>query len=1091
MSFFDKYLASRSIRSHVVLISSSAMIPGIVVMVLLSWNLFQDKLSHVEAQTQSLAQIAVLKHQDAIGQSHTLLDTLARFPLLATDDTELIRNLFLKIVRENAQYEYLCLARPDGLLMASTLPSRASVGFVDQDQFRSALNTKTFSVGHTAVSDVTGLPVLPFAAPIMGDSGDVHAVLLFGLRFEQYEAFLSSLSAPLQTRFVLIDSEGTRLFRVPPDKRTPFGGKISDSVRAMLLNNDLQIQTFRAFDPMGEAVTYTYRPLVDAQGNNGGLGILVGVPTPSFIEQIWPLLWRLLVAFALVALGVLAVAIFMSKRVFMAGLVALERQLALIKGHKRLEGVHIPPSCREIVVLANAFNQLLKELQKDELQRSIDEQLVRNTALRYRTLLEASTDAIHILDGGGNLVECSGSFLEMLGYSSEEALRLNVRDWDVQINIDEKLEQFNHLGSEHFTFETSHRCKDGRILNVEVKIRRVFIDGADFTYASARDITQRKIIEEALQESVNNFRAFFETMTDLIWVGTAEGRILFTNQAVTDKLGFTLADLSGMHLLDVHPEDKRQEAETIFGEMFAGTRDVCPLPLVAKNGTLLPVETRIWFGTWDGKQCVFGISKDLTIEQDARQRFERLFHNNPALMAVTDFPERRFVDVNDALVRTTGYRREELLGHTAEELGLIINGSRQKLAAEQLVAQGRFSNLSLQVRCKDGSVREGLFSGEIICSQGQNYALTVMVDVTERVRAEAMLRASEERLDLALQATKAGLWDWNILDGGVIANERFSEMLGYTPEELAPIRIETWMRLCHPDDLPAARLQLDQHFARQRDHYTYDFRMRHKDGRWLWIRSRGCCVVWTEDGRAARMVGTHVDISAQVHDMMLREEMERIIRHDMRSPASSAISVARMLAHSLALSPEDRDLARLLERSGQQLLDMLNQSLDLYKIETGEYAFSAESVDVLAMTRELAATMTIQREHLGKRVDILVERELSDSSITVRGSTFLLRMALQNLLQNALEASSQFAPVVVEILFGSEIRIIIRNAGVVPAEVRTRFFEKYVTSGKHKGTGLGTYSAKRMVDVQGGRVSMQTSDEANETSIEVSFPNDN
>jgi len=1087
MSFFDKYLASRSIRSHVVLISCSAMIPGIVVMVLLSWNLFQDKLSRVEAQTQSLAQIVVLKHQDAIGQSHTLLDTLARFPLLATDDTELIRDLFLKIVRENAQYEYLGLARPDGLLIASTLPSRASVSFMDQDQFRLALNTKAFSVGHTAVSDVTGLPVLPFAAPILGDFGDVHAVLLFGLRLEHYAAFLSSLNAPSQTRFVLVDNEGTRLFRVPPDKRTPFGGKVSDSVRAMLFNNGLQIQTFRAYDPMGEAVTYTYRPLVDAQGHTEGLGILVGVPTPSFIEQIWPLLWRLLVAFAVITSAVVAVALFMSKRVFVAGLEALERQLTLIKGHKRLDAVQIPSSCREIIVLTDTFNLMLKELKEDDRQRSVAEQVIRNTALRYRTLLEASTDAIHILDRDGKLVEWSGSFLEMLGYTNEEAAYLNVRDWDALVCIEEKLDQFDVMGDEQLTFETKHRCKNGAVLHVEIKARRIIIDGEYFIYASARDITQRKKIEEALHESVNNFRAFFETMTDLIWVGTAEGRILFTNQAVSDKLGYTLADLSAMHLLDVHPEDRRLEAERIFTEMFSGQREVCPLPLVAKNGTLLPVETRAWFGTWDGKRCVFGISKDLSIEQEARQRFERLFHNNPALMAVTDFPERRFVDVNDALVRTTGYSREELLGHTAEELGLIINDGRQRQAAEQLVAQGRFSNLSLQVRCKDGSIREGLFSGEIISSQGQNFALTVMVDVTARVRAEAMLRASEERLDLALQATKAGLWDWNILDGAVIANERFSEMLGYTPEELAPIRVETWMHLCHPDDLSAARLQLDQHFARQRDHYACDFRMRHKDDRWIWIRSRGRCVEWTEDGRAVRMVGTHMDISAQVHDSILREEMERIIRHDMRSPASSAVSVARMLAHSQTLSPEDRDLARLLERSGQQLLDMLNQSLELYKIETGEYALSAESVDLLTIVRELASSLTIQREHYGKRVNILVDGVVSEESVIVHGSAFLLRMALQNFLQNALEASVQSDVVNVNIHTGAETSIKIRNTGVVPKEVRTCFFEKYVTSGKNKGTGLGTYSAKRMVEVQGGRVSMQTSDEANETSIEVSL----
>lgn len=72
-----------------------------------------------------------------------------------------------------------------------------------------------------------------------------------------------------------------------------------------------------------------------------------------------------------------------------------------------------------------------------------------------------------------------------------------------------------------------------------------------------------------------------------------------------------------MHLLEVHPADKRQQAEAIFAAMFRHEREACPLPPQTKAGILLPVETRCWFGQWNGTPCIYGLSKDLTKEQEA------------------------------------------------------------------------------------------------------------------------------------------------------------------------------------------------------------------------------------------------------------------------------------------------------------------------------------------------------------------------------------------------------------------------------------------------------------------------------------------
>ena len=148
-----------------------------------------------------------------------------------------------------------------------------------------------------------------------------------------------------------------------------------------------------------------------------------------------------------------------------------------------------------------------------------------------------------------------------------------------------------------------------------------------------------------------DFHLFFEAMTDLLFVSSMEGRILFTNAAVTRTLGYAPDALRAMTVFDVHPADRRREAAEIIAAMTRHERHSCPLPLLRKDGTLVPVETRIWMGRWNGRSCFFGISRNLSAELEAQQRFERLFRSNPAAMAVSSLPDRLFTDVNDAFVR--------------------------------------------------------------------------------------------------------------------------------------------------------------------------------------------------------------------------------------------------------------------------------------------------------------------------------------------------------------------------------------------------------------------------------------------------------
>ncbi len=268
------------------------------------------------------------------------------------------------------------------------------------------------------------------------------------------------------------------------------------------------------------------------------------------------------------------------------------------------------------------------------------------------------------------------------------------------------------------------------------------------------DITDYRTAELSMAQSEENFRTFIETINDIVLIGNLDGQIIYSNPAATTKLGYSPAELKTMRLLDLHPTWVQKEAEIILTEMFNGKRSFCPLPLISKNQHIIPVETRVWFGKWNGTTCIFGISKDLSKEQEALQKFDRLFRMNPALMAVTRLPDRVFVDVNHAFLHALGYSANEIIGKTSAEVGIFLDIEQQEQIAQLLLSKGKLPEIELHIKTKDGRMLAGLFSGDIIESQGIQYFLTVMVDITRRKQAEAEREKTIQELNKALAEIK-------------------------------------------------------------------------------------------------------------------------------------------------------------------------------------------------------------------------------------------------------------------------------------------------------------------------------------------------
>jgi CheY-like chemotaxis protein len=221
----------------------------------------------------------------------------------------------------------------------------------------------------------------------------------------------------------------------------------------------------------------------------------------------------------------------------------------------------------------------------------------------------------------------------------------------------------------------------------------------------------------------------------------------------------------------------------------------------------------------------------------------------------------------------------------------------------------------------------------------------------------------------------------------------------------------------------------------------------------------------------------------------LREDVERMSRHDLKTPLSVIIATPDLVLMNDKLEPDQIELLKMIKQSGYRMLNMIDRSLDLYKMETGVYQFRPEAMDLVKAVRRVFEDSrdAASRHKIALHIRIDGDEAADDATFEVTGEELLCYSMLANLVKNAVEASPENAPVTVSLERGSPNVVSVHNQGVVPEEIRDRFFEKYTTAGKATGTGLGTYSARLIAETHGGSVHLETREETG-TTVSVHLP---
>lgn len=356
----------------------------------------------------------------------------------------------------------------------------------------------------------------------------------------------------------------------------------------------------------------------------------------------------------------------------------------------------------------------------------------------------------------------------------------------------------------------------------------------------------------------------------------------------------------------------------------------------------------------------------------------------------------------------------------------------------------------------------------------------------EEDEARAALAESEARFRLVAEKAGEIISLYSGRGRALYVSPSCRRVLGYTEEQMLSLPLA---ELVHPEDRRQLREALIRPVFQEKKHAKITVRGRHAGGSWRWMET-SLSPVLDEAGKVIQTIAVSRDVTDRLELDQLKEHVEQITLHDLKTPLICALSVPRLLRGHGNLNPDQPQILEQLERTSRKMLEMINLSMDLYKLEAGIYTVRPAAVDLLAVIRagveELAGLARARKV----RVRVLVEGIESgpDTVFPVQAEELLLHSLLQNLLTNALEASPQDSEVCVRLERKAGFaRLSLHNPGCVPEPVRGRFFEKYATFGKEFGTGLGTYAAQLIAEVHGGQAGFDT-DEETDTTVWVDLP---
>jgi PAS domain S-box-containing protein len=449
------------------------------------------------------------------------------------------------------------------------------------------------------------------------------------------------------------------------------------------------------------------------------------------------------------------------------------------------ENIPVSDAADDLDAIATGLNTMAEEMDSyvTEVQRmktELEEKVVAKES-EYQALIEQATDGIFISDKTGKYIDANFSGCAMLGYTKSELLTLSIHDMLISDDARRNPPRLEELkaGKSILATRTLKR-KDGTTFPAEINSKMLSNGNL---LGMVRDITARVHNEELLKANEEKFRNLTETAFDAIVLTDSKGKVIFWNKGAELMFGYKKEEaLQTFPFLLMPGKNQGSEIHSLQSYLteeknFRGK--VIELEGRRKNGETFPIEIAI--ASWEsaGEKIFSGIIRDVserkqaeekilrlnedlerkiskrTSELNAKMRqlkeseekFQKAFQASAAGISITRLSDGKYLDVNDAFLRMTGYSREEVIEHSSTELGLILNTKQREDILRQMQEHGSVKNFEMVIQNRHDEQLNILSSIETISLNEQKYAINIIYDITQRKKAEEQLKSTNRELE--------------------------------------------------------------------------------------------------------------------------------------------------------------------------------------------------------------------------------------------------------------------------------------------------------------------------------------------------------
>jgi len=571
------------------------------------------------------------------------------------------------------------------------------------------------------------------------------------------------------------------------------------------------------------------------------------------------------------------------------------------------------------------------------------------------------------------------------------------------------------------------------------------------------------------------------------------------------SLGYIISVFLGLLFTDISIHDLLDKTKTsMFMRGYCITYNLLVFPFLIFVGRQtqhsivlsFSIIVCIVFSTVIGFFVVVG-SKLLDTQKKLREselNYQFIFERAPIGIGTSDM---------EGNVLISNHRIAEILGYTLEELKTVdlketfFDPDIRKKSIDELIEKREISNLEVIRKRKDGSLCYTLSNLEIMEIDNKPYILNSTIDITDRKKIEDDLKKKEEQLELALWGAEEGLWDWNLKSDKVTYSQLWRSLYGWSSDEIDG-HISLWQNIVHPEDLDKVRKIILDFKNDKMPHYEAEHRIKTKSGKWKWILDRGKIVERDENGTPVRAVGITQDITnrkiVEKEKVKLEEQRKRYIQsisHELRTPIMNILMVIEFLEKidSKTFADERTTLFKIMNSSLQRLERLILDLSNVSRIERGIFSLKKKIID---FNRFINNEILIY----SKLLEDEIEFNLNDVSETVFIEIDKERIGqvLANVIDNATKNTYHETRQIKFSTFIEKdfVRITIEDngAGIKPKHLK-KIFSQFVTiptKYSDKGSGIGLYLSKVIIEGHGGQIAAYSEGLDKGTIIEIILP---